>query len=130
MITQDTFRQAVLHHERCVEYVKSLFERLGFTVSRTGNYDILPPEYYEKQPPHVRLTKLYPDLKAISKEETVFLEVKAEIQGMTKFSHIGLQSEEGNVKLSAPQLAFFINLYRQTGAPTIYVCFWPMGLSR
>jgi len=130
MITPDTMTQAALHHEGCVAIVKSELESRGFTVSRIGYYDILPSEYYEKQPLSIRLTQLYPDLKARCEKKTLYFEVKAEIRGMVIFSHAGLQSENGETKLNALQLAFFINLYRQTGEPTVYVLFLANGAKK
>lgn len=127
MITPGTMTRAALYHERCVAKVKSYLESTGATVSRTGYYDILPSEYYEKQPLSIRLTKLYPDLKAVSKKKTFYIEVKAEQKGMVYFSHVGLQSENGETKLNALQLAFFINRYRLTGEPTMCVFFLANG---
>ena len=130
MITPETITQAALHHEGSVAIVKSDLESRGFTVSRIGYYDILPSEYYEKQPLSIRLTQLYPDLKARREEKTLYFEVKAEIRGMVNFSHAGLQSENGETKLNAIQLAFFINLYRKTGESTVYVLFLANGVKK
>src|SRR6266487_813986 len=115
MISPERMKRAALCHERCVARVKSELESRGYTVSRTGYYDILPSEDYEMQPLPIRLTKLYPDLKAVSKKKRLYAEVKTELPGMVYFSHIGLQTENGENKLNGLQLAFFLNLYRLTG---------------
>ena len=52
MISPETMKRAALCHERCVAQreFKSILESKGYTVSRTGYYDILPSEDYEMQP--------------------------------------------------------------------------------
>jgi hypothetical protein len=127
MISPERMKGAALCHERRVAQVKSELESRGFTVSRTGYYDILPSEEYEKQPLSIRLTKLYPDLKAVSKKKRLYAEVKTELPGMVDFSHVGLQREDGENKLNGLQLAFFLNLYRLTGELTAYFFFSANG---
>lgn len=85
MISPETMKRAAICHERCVAQVKSMLESKGYAVSRTGYYDILPSEDYEMQPLSIRLTKLYPDLRAVSKKKRLYAEVKTELPGWDTF---------------------------------------------
>jgi hypothetical protein len=105
---------AAEYHEECILKVKKDLEEKGYTVYRNGKYDILSKEEYnDTMPLALRLTKLSADLRAVKNGNVMFFEIKTE----------DIKDAQGNLNLSALQLAYFINQRILYNEETIYCYF-------